>query len=95
MNTRRIKALRPCRCGETLRKRNVVVGVAVVRRIEFGVCPPSATKGIVNIAPIVPCSPPTWLSGTLVMPLGLDHGIPRLGSLDFLDGSEVRTQFLG
>lgn len=28
-----------------------------------------------------------------VMPMGLDHGIPRLGSLDFLDGPEVKTQF--
>lgn len=28
-----------------------------------------------------------------VMPLGLDHQSPRLGSLDFLHGSEVKTQF--
>ena len=28
-----------------------------------------------------------------VMPLGMDHNTPRLGSLDFLEGSEVRTQF--
>lgn len=28
-----------------------------------------------------------------VMPIGLDHGIPRLGSLDFLEGSEIKTQF--
>ena len=28
-----------------------------------------------------------------VMPMGIDHGIARLGSLDFLDGSEVKTQF--
>jgi hypothetical protein len=28
-----------------------------------------------------------------VMPMGMDHGNPRLGSLDFLQGPEVRTQF--
>jgi type I restriction-modification system DNA methylase subunit len=28
-----------------------------------------------------------------VMPVGLDHGVPRLGSLDFLEGSEIKTQF--
>ena len=28
-----------------------------------------------------------------VMPMGLDHGTARLGSLDFLEGPEVRTQF--
>lgn len=28
-----------------------------------------------------------------VMPVGLDHGIPRLGSLDFLQGNEIKTQF--
>lgn len=28
-----------------------------------------------------------------VMPMGMDHGNPRLGSLDFLQGSEIRTQF--
>jgi uncharacterized protein YqgV (UPF0045/DUF77 family) len=28
-----------------------------------------------------------------VMPMGLDHGVPRLGSLDFLDGPEIKTQF--
>ncbi|MCB2212402.1 SAM-dependent methyltransferase [bacterium] len=28
-----------------------------------------------------------------VMPMGLDHGRPRLGSLDFLEGQEIRTQF--
>jgi uncharacterized protein YqgV (UPF0045/DUF77 family) len=28
-----------------------------------------------------------------VMPMGLDHGLPRLGSLDFLDGPEIKTQF--
>jgi type I restriction-modification system DNA methylase subunit len=28
-----------------------------------------------------------------VMPIGIDHGIPRLGSLDFLQGPEIRTQF--
>ena len=28
-----------------------------------------------------------------VMPIGLDHGRPRLGSLDFLAGSEIQTQF--
>jgi hypothetical protein len=28
-----------------------------------------------------------------VMPMGMDHGLPRLGSLDFLEGPEVRTQF--
>jgi N-6 DNA Methylase len=28
-----------------------------------------------------------------VMPVGIDHGIPRLGSLDFLEGSEIKTQF--
>ena len=28
-----------------------------------------------------------------VMPMGLDHGKPRLGSLDFIEGSEVKTQF--
>jgi hypothetical protein len=28
-----------------------------------------------------------------VMPMGLDHNVPRLGSLDFLEGPEVRTQF--
>jgi hypothetical protein len=28
-----------------------------------------------------------------VMPMGLDHGIPRLGSLDFLQGPEIKTQF--
>ena len=28
-----------------------------------------------------------------VMPMGIDHGTPRLGSLDFLDQPEVRTQF--
>lgn len=28
-----------------------------------------------------------------VMPMGLDHQIPRLGSLDFIDGGEVKTQF--
>ena len=27
-----------------------------------------------------------------VMPLGLDRGHPRLGSLDFLSGSEIQTQ---
>jgi hypothetical protein len=27
-----------------------------------------------------------------VMPLGIDHGQPRLGSLDFLTGSEIKTQ---
>ncbi len=28
-----------------------------------------------------------------VMPMGMDHGVARLGSLDFLEGPEVRTQF--
>jgi len=28
-----------------------------------------------------------------VMPMGLDHGTPRLGSLDFLEGPEIKTQF--
>ena len=28
-----------------------------------------------------------------VMPIGVDHGHPRLGSLDFLQGSEIQTQF--
>jgi N-6 DNA methylase len=28
-----------------------------------------------------------------VMPMGLDHGQPRLGSLDFLEGPEIKTQF--
>lgn len=28
-----------------------------------------------------------------VMPMGLDHGAPRLGSLDFLEGPEIKTQF--
>jgi hypothetical protein len=28
-----------------------------------------------------------------VMPIGLDHGKPRLGSLDFLDDNEIKTQF--
>jgi hypothetical protein len=28
-----------------------------------------------------------------VMPMGIDHGIVRLGSLDFLSGPEVKTQF--
>lgn len=28
-----------------------------------------------------------------VMPIGLDHGNPRLGSLDFLEGPEIKTQF--
>jgi type I restriction-modification system DNA methylase subunit len=28
-----------------------------------------------------------------VMPIGVDHGNPRLGSLDFLSGSEIQTQF--
>lgn len=28
-----------------------------------------------------------------VMPMGIDHGGARLGSLDFLEGSEVQTQF--
>ncbi len=28
-----------------------------------------------------------------VMPIGLDHGIPRLGSLDFLSHREITTQF--
>lgn len=28
-----------------------------------------------------------------VMPMGLDHGNPRLGSLDFLQGPEIKTQF--
>ena len=28
-----------------------------------------------------------------VMPLGMDHGNARLGSLDFLQGSEIKTQF--
>lgn len=28
-----------------------------------------------------------------VMPMGMDHGKPRLGSLDFLEGPEIRTQF--
>ncbi|MEI9405206.1 N-6 DNA methylase [Mesorhizobium argentiipisi] len=27
-----------------------------------------------------------------VMPMGIDHGNARLGSLDFLDGSEIKTQ---
>lgn len=27
-----------------------------------------------------------------VMPLGMDHGMPRLGSLDFLESDEIRTQ---
>ncbi|MGH9676316.1 MAG: N-6 DNA methylase, partial [Candidatus Acidiferrum sp.] len=27
-----------------------------------------------------------------VMPLGIDHGIPRLGSLDFLETDEIKTQ---
>ena len=28
-----------------------------------------------------------------VMPIGMDHGRPRLGSLDFLGGAEIKTQF--
>jgi type I restriction-modification system DNA methylase subunit len=28
-----------------------------------------------------------------VMPIGIDHGQPRLGSLDFLQGPEIQTQF--
>lgn len=28
-----------------------------------------------------------------VMPMGIDHGMPRLGSLDFLEGPEIKTQF--
>jgi hypothetical protein len=28
-----------------------------------------------------------------VMPIGVDHGQPRLGSLDFLHGPEIKTQF--
>lgn len=28
-----------------------------------------------------------------VMPIGVDHGHPRLGSLDFLQGPEIQTQF--
>ena len=28
-----------------------------------------------------------------VMPVGMDHGTPRLGSLDFLQGAEINTQF--
>lgn len=28
-----------------------------------------------------------------VMPIGMDHGLPRLGSLDFLEGAEIKTQF--
>ncbi len=28
-----------------------------------------------------------------VMPIGVDHGKPRLGSLDFLNGPEIQTQF--
>lgn len=28
-----------------------------------------------------------------VMPIGVDHGQPRLGSLDFLHGTEIQTQF--
>lgn len=28
-----------------------------------------------------------------VMPMGIDHGQPRLGSLDFIGGSEIQTQF--
>lgn len=28
-----------------------------------------------------------------VMPIGMDHGKPRLGSIDFLAGSEIQTQF--
>lgn len=28
-----------------------------------------------------------------VMPIGVDHGKPRLGSLDFLGGPEIKTQF--
>ena len=28
-----------------------------------------------------------------VMPIGIDHGTPRLGSLDFLAGAEIKTQF--
>lgn len=28
-----------------------------------------------------------------VMPIGVDHGHPRLGSLDFLAGPEIKTQF--
>ena len=28
-----------------------------------------------------------------VMPIGVDHGTPRLGSLDFLDAQEIKTQF--
>ena len=30
--------------------------------------------------------------GLFVMPLGMDHGIPKLGSLDFLDTNEIQTQ---
>lgn len=28
-----------------------------------------------------------------VMPIGVDHGTPRLGSLDFLEGDQLQTQF--
>ena len=28
-----------------------------------------------------------------VLPIGVDHGFPRLGSLDFLEGDQVKTQF--
>jgi hypothetical protein len=28
-----------------------------------------------------------------VMPMGIDHGQPRLGSLDFIGGAEIQTQF--
>jgi hypothetical protein len=28
-----------------------------------------------------------------VMPIGMDHGQPRLGSLDFLSGDQIQTQF--
>ncbi|NRF10805.1 N-6 DNA methylase [Agrobacterium pusense] len=28
-----------------------------------------------------------------VMPIGVDHGTPRLGSIDFLDGDQLQTQF--
>ena len=28
-----------------------------------------------------------------VMPIGVDHGTPRLGSLDFLNADEIKTQF--
>jgi hypothetical protein len=30
--------------------------------------------------------------GLFVMPLGMDHGAPKLGSLDFLDTNEIETQ---